>query len=242
VPAVLATLRLVVSGDATVAFPNGGCRVWFHRIVVLDGNPILRFDLHGRPLEGLCCFSSPMRLCFLRDCAALSLRVQIRLMRVLLEFDADERGRITRDLKLLRHYERNRLTTEADLIVVKRPEGRAIRRYIVFVFFIGIGERRAMDVREDIKHAGNCKHIGGLNILDPPLGDRGRDHEAVRKRGDVVFARIFGSTGDLLASLDARCRFAQYGAHKPCRSPPSLNPLVRLRLRRAAPGLGERAE
>ena len=66
----------------------------------------------------------------------VELRVDIgdRLFRLI--FNIDERGRKARDLELFRDHQSDRLPRKEDLVVVKRPEGRAWRGSLVTVFFM----------------------------------------------------------------------------------------------------------
>ena len=69
-----------------------------------------------------------------------------------------------------------------------------------------------MRMREHIEHAFDCKRIRGIDSLDAAFGDRGRDHEAVGKPGQIVFAGVFGNSGDLHTCVDARGRLAEMTA------------------------------
>ena len=66
-----------------------------------------------------------------------------------------------------------------------------------------------MLVREHVEHACDRKRIRGIDALDPALGDGGRDHDAVREVGHVVFGGVLGNAGDLGAAVDAGGRLAE---------------------------------
>ena len=66
-----------------------------------------------------------------------------------------------------------------------------------------------MLVREDVEHAFDRQRIRSVDPLDAAFGNGGRDHDAVREPGHVVFGGVFRSAGDLGASVDAGSRFAE---------------------------------
>jgi hypothetical protein len=106
--------------------------------VVLDRHAVLGLDAHGRLRERARGIAAAVgrRILRLQDCAALALGFEVGDMRLRLVFDADERSGKPRDLELLRKDQRHRLSAEADLLVIKRTERRAVRRDFIFVFFV----------------------------------------------------------------------------------------------------------
>src|SRR5262245_2174566 len=112
-------------------------------------------------------------------------------------------------LEFLRDDQRHRLTAEQDFVVIERTEGRAGRRHLVGIFLVRRCKLGPMLVRKHVEHAVDRQRIRGMNALDPPLGNGGRDHETMRQAGHVVFGGVFRKSGNLRVSIDAGGRLAE---------------------------------
>ena len=138
------------------------------------------------------------------------LRVEIGHMCLLLIFDADQRSRKARDLEFLGDDQCYRLAIEKDF-GRHRADGRVSpqARCRPCISRRDDAQSRPMRVGEHVEHAFHRQRIRSMDPLDAALGNGGRDHEAVREPGHVVFGRVFRSAGDLRASVDAGGRLAE---------------------------------
>ena len=96
-----------------------------------------------------------------------------------------------------------------------------------------------MLVGEDVEHALHCQRIRNVDPLNAASGNGGRDHDAVRQPGHVVFRCIFRNAANLRTSVDAGSRFAERTGEGH-NSTGLLDALVRLRLWRPARRLAQR--
>ena len=233
---VLHALRLVVDGELAVAVPHRGRGEQLHRIVVLGRDEIFGLVAHVGRRKGLRGVAARL-LGLLDDEGLVALRMQIGDVRLLLVFDAHQRGGEARGLPLLGQHQRDRLAAEHDPVVVERAERRALLgRDIVLVGLVVVGHRRPVLVGEHVEHALDAQRLAGVDARDAALGDGRVDDAAIGEAGDVELAGIFGLAGDLGAAVDAGGRLCRYRVS--WRSPDLL---VGLRLRRAARGLRQRA-
>src|SRR4029434_4190437 len=119
-----------------------------------------------------------------------------------------------RDALFSGYDEGHGLTAEHDLVIVKRPKGRAsLRRPLVIKGAIGVRHPRSVLVREHIDHAGDAERLAGIDLQDAALGDAGCDEAAVGNTGAkgetglVELSGVFRRAGDLRTTVDA-CRWS----------------------------------
>jgi hypothetical protein len=66
-----------------------------------------------------------------------------------------------------------------------------------------------MLVREHVEHPFYRKRIIYVDPLNATFGNAGRDHDAMRQAGHVVFGCVFRNAGDLRAAVNARGRLPE---------------------------------
>ena len=102
-----------------------------------------------------------------------------------------------------RDDERDRLAVEHDLVVVKRPERRAGRSYVVLVGLVVVRHVRAVLVREHVDDTRDAHRGACVYARDAPLRDRRGDDAAVDEARGVELGGIFCGAGDLRDAVDA---------------------------------------
>ena len=130
-----------------------------------------------------------------------------------LVFDAHQRGGEAGDFPFLGHDQRDRLTAEHDLVVIKRTKRLAVfRPDVVLVGFRFGGHARPMLVGQDIENAFDTQRRAYVDARDAALGDRRGDDGAVNESRGVEFAGIFRAAGDFGMAVDARGGGADIGS------------------------------
>ena len=113
---VLHALGLVVDRELAVAVPHHRRGKQLHRIVMLDRDEIFGLVAHLGRRKGLRGVAARLLPGFSdRHKALVALRIQVGDVRLLLVFDAHQRGREARGLPILGEHQRDRLAVEHDL-------------------------------------------------------------------------------------------------------------------------------
>ena len=140
----------------------------------------------------------------------LALAVEVRDVRFFLVSYSHQRRRKARDLRLFGYDQRDRLAAEHDLVVVKRPKGRAsLRRHLILMGAIGVRHLRSVLVGEHVDHAGDAARLARIDLQDAALGDAGSNDAAVGETwakgeaGFVELSGVFRRAGDLRPTVDA---------------------------------------
>ena len=115
---ILHSLRLVVDGQFAILVPDDGRREQLHRVVMLDGHTIFRFELNRGCSEGFIRVASRRRNVLLWLTGFFALFIQVGDMRRVVVFDPDERRRVTRQLEAVGDDERDGLCAVLDRVVV----------------------------------------------------------------------------------------------------------------------------
>src|SRR5262245_52964979 len=66
-----------------------------------------------------------------------------------------------------------------------------------------------MLVSEDVEHALHRQRICNVDPLNATPGNGGRDHDAMRETGHIVFGRVLRNAGNFRKSVDPGGRFAE---------------------------------
>ena len=134
-------------------------------------------------------------------------------MWLLLVFHPDQRRREARDLRRLGDDQRDRLAVEHDLVVVQRPERRAIRCHLVLVGLVVVRHGRAVLVRQHGEHAFDAHGRAGVDVRDAALGNRRADDAPMGEAGNVELGGILCGAGDLRDAVDAGCGGSDVRCH-----------------------------
>jgi hypothetical protein len=86
--------------------------------------------------------------------------------------DAQERGGVAGDARILGDYQSDRLTAIGDPVIMERPKGRAWWRYDVSMLEIEPSRVKSIGMGEDFQDARNRKRLGCFN----------RHHSTLRNR------------------------------------------------------------
>ena len=145
----------------------------------------------------------------------VALAIQVRNVPFFIAFHADQRRRETRDLRLFRHHQCNRLAAEPNAVVIERPERRTFRSHLVLVSAVVACHGWPILMREHVDHAFNRKRLARVDTGDPALGDRGCHDAGMREAGCIELAGVFRRAGDLGAAIDAGCGSPDVSRHGP---------------------------
>ena len=212
---VLDALRLVIDHEFAVAVPDDRACIELHRIVMLGRNEVVRLVLHGRSCKRSCGVAARLvRLLYLGGLAPLGSEIgRKRLLLVI--FDPHQRRGEFGGFPVLRYDQRDRLAVELDAVIIERAEGRALlRRHFVLPGLVLVGERRAVRMREHVKHARHLQRLAGVEAGNAPTWNCGLDDEAMCESVGREFAGIFGGPGNLGPTVDARRWCSDIGVHR----------------------------
>lgn len=208
---VLHALGLVVDRELAAAFPDRRRGEQFHRIVMLDRNEIFRRVPHRRGRKRLIGLATRLRRRLDRH-RLVAFGKEVGREPLRLVFHAYQRGGKARDLPFLGQDESDRLPVEQDLVVIERPERRALLgRHIVFPRAGRARHRRPVFMRENVEHAFDAQRVARVNVRDAALGDRRCHDGGVDEAIDIVLAGILGGAGHLGMTVDAGGRSADVG-------------------------------
>src|SRR5262245_46922086 len=210
---VLHPLRFVINGKFAGAFPDDGRRERLHRIVMLKGRAVFSFKPRGGVGKGF--FGVAARFGQRREnwsgfryVGFIALFFQISGVRFAFVLDSNERRRITRQLEVFGHDQRDGLRAVPDLIVVKRAKRRAGGRGLVGVTLVRLPQSRSVFMGEDLQYAFESKRVACVKIRDSPFGDRARNNITVGEIRDIVFGGVLRRAGNFGASVNAADRLS----------------------------------
>ena len=143
--------------------------------------------------------------------------MDVRDVRFLFVFHANQRCREASDLWLFGDHKRDRLKAEPDPVVIERPERRTLGSHLVVIGAVVARHRRAILMCEHVDHACNGKRLASVDARDAPLAIVDGNDTGMGEAGDFELAGIFRGAGDLGAAIDAGRGGADISRHGPAR-------------------------